>query len=106
MKQFCLVIMAMMLFAAAGAQKLDSRQMEENARQWALRMGAAKSVAISRVALEDIDRVAVFNIEGGGFVVVSGDSRARTVLGYSRTGRVSPAAMPDNMRYWLGPLRT
>ena len=102
MKPFCLFIVAMSLFAVANAQKLDSRQMEENARQWALRMGAAKSVAISRVDLEDIDRVAVFNIEGGGFVVVSGDSRARTVLGYSRTGRVSPAAMPDNMRYWLG----
>ena len=102
MKPICIFVVAMMLFAVADAQKLSPRQMEECAMEWALQMTDQKSVRISRVALKDMSDVAVFNIDGGGFVIVSGDSRARRVLGYSRTGNVDPSAMPENVRYWLG----
>ena len=102
MKPICIFVVAMMLFAVADAQKLSPRQMEEYAMEWALQMTDQKSVRISRVALKDMSDVAVFNIDGGGFVIVSGDSRARRVLGYSRTGNVDPSAMPENVRYWLG----
>ncbi len=52
MKPFSLFIMAMMLFAVANAQKLSPREMEENARLWALQMKAEKSAKVSRVAVE------------------------------------------------------
>ena len=92
----------MMLCVVAQAQKMDSQRMEANARQWAAGIVGSKSVQVSRVPVEGIERVGVFNIVGGGFVIVSDDSRARTVLGYSRTGSVNPSAIPDNVRYWLG----
>ena len=101
MKQFVFVA-AMMLCVAVQAQKLDSQQMEENARRWAAGIVGGKSVQVNRVQLEGIERVGVYNIAGGGFVIVSGDSRARSVLGYSRTGSVNPSAVPDNVRFWLG----
>ena len=47
----------------------------------------------------------VFNAsDGKGYVVVSGDDRTEQVLGYSSTGHINPAAMPDNMKYYLGEL--
>ena len=102
MQRLCFFVVAMMLCVVAQAQKMDSQRMEANARQWAAGIVGSKSVQVSRVPVEGIERVGVFNIVGGGFVIVSDDSRARTVLGYSRTGSVNPSAIPDNVRYWLG----
>ena len=42
-----------------------------------------------------------FNVEGGGFVIASGDDRTLPVLGYSLTGSIDTDNMPDNMRSWL-----
>ena len=42
-----------------------------------------------------------FNLDGGGFIIASGDSRALPVLGYSDNGNIDWDQMPDNMRYWL-----
>ena len=44
----------------------------------------------------------VFNRgENEGFVIVSSDDRARTILGYTDTGRWDENDMPTNMRAWL-----
>ncbi len=54
---------------------------------------------------EDKTACYVFNAsDGKGYVVVSGDDRTEQVLGYSSTGHIDPAAMPDNMKYYLGEL--
>ena len=37
------------------------------------------------------------NKEEGGFVIVSGDSRTATILGYSDEGAFDPANIPENM---------
>lgn len=37
----------------------------------------------------------------GGYVIVSGDDRFAPVLGYSESGVLNEAQMPDNMRAWL-----
>ena len=42
-----------------------------------------------------------FNIEGGGYVIASGDDRTIPILGYSLTGSIDADDMPDNMRSWL-----
>ena len=41
------------------------------------------------------------NKEEGGFVIVSGDSRTATILGYSDEGSFDPANIPENMAEWL-----
>ena len=43
----------------------------------------------------------VFNNDGGGFVIVSGDDRAQQVLGYSDTGRIDYDRLPQEARNWL-----
>ena len=48
------------------------------------------------------DAYYVFNAgNNGGFVIVSGDERLGTILGYSTEGRFDAEAVPDNMRAWL-----
>ena len=44
----------------------------------------------------------VFNIENnGGFIIVSGDERAKDILGYSDDGSFDITNIPENFRYWL-----
>ena len=43
----------------------------------------------------------IFNCEGGGYVIVSGDDRTFEILGYSCTGHIDPATIPSNMKSWL-----
>lgn len=43
----------------------------------------------------------VCNIQGGGFVIVSGDDRFKDVLGYSANGTFGEAELPEGLRYWL-----
>ncbi len=45
--------------------------------------------------------VYAFNCSGGGYVLVSGDERAASVLGFSRQGSLDADRMPLNMRNWL-----
>lgn len=40
----------------------------------------------------------VFNLTGGGFVIVSGDDRTQEILGYSTAGPFSYADIPDGLR--------
>ena len=42
-----------------------------------------------------------FNIDGGGFVIVSGEDRASQVLGFSDKGRLDFNNMPDNLKALL-----
>ena len=46
----------------------------------------------------------ILNMEGGGYVIVSGDDRFRDILGYSTTGCVNIDEMPDGMQSLLSNL--
>lgn len=44
----------------------------------------------------------VFNTENNnGFVIVSGDDRAETILGYTEKGSYDEENMPENFRWWM-----
>ena len=44
----------------------------------------------------------IYNIGvNGGFVIVSGDDRAKTILGYANTGSFNSKFIPDGVKYWL-----
>lgn len=47
------------------------------------------------------DYLHVFNIDGGGYIIVSGDDRTEEILGYSITGTFDANNIPDNMRAFL-----
>lgn len=42
------------------------------------------------------------NEKNGGFVIVSADDRAETILGYADSGYFNIDSISDNMAYWLG----
>ena len=42
-----------------------------------------------------------FNIAGGGYVIVSGDSRTYQILGYSDSGSLDLADMPEPLQAWI-----
>ncbi|GHV09943.1 hypothetical protein FACS1894162_1840 [Bacteroidia bacterium] len=45
----------------------------------------------------------VFNRSNNtGFVIIAGDDRAKTVLGYSDNGHFDVENLPSNIKYWLG----
>ena len=43
--------------------------------------------------------------DGGGFVIISGEDRARPVLGLSEKGHFEPDGMPDNVKWWMENLK-
>lgn len=43
----------------------------------------------------------ICNVEGEGFVVVSGDDRFKEILGYSTNGTYDQNNMPDGFAYWM-----
>ena len=47
------------------------------------------------------EKIYAFNLEGGGYVIASGDSRALPVLGYSDSGHIDWENMPASMKWWL-----
>lgn len=44
----------------------------------------------------------IFNIKGGGFIIVSGEDHATPVLGYSDKGQIDVVNMPDALKGLLG----
>lgn len=48
----------------------------------------------------------IYNNAGGGFVIISGDTGAKTVLGYSMTGSFSVNGMPEQLSSWLEDYRS
>ena len=47
----------------------------------------------------------VFNIEGGGFVIVAGDDAVNPILAYSYENSFRSEGMPDNLAAWMDGLR-
>ena len=61
---------------------------------------AAFSVDL-RKAETDMQSLYVFNVDGGGYVIVSGDDRVEPIIGYSDKGTIDKNTMPCNMRFML-----
>ena len=94
------------------AQQLTEQQAMERALQYmnsgkasakARRMAASPNggrMKLKAIPVE-AEKIYAFNMEGGGFVIASGDQRTLPVLGYSDSGSIDWARMPENMRSWL-----
>lgn len=108
-----LVIILSAVCTVAMAQSIGKERARDIAVSFAIEKGMAKShdnspVNITKMTgknrLADFDNAAfhVFNFgNDGGFVIVSDDSRAPEVLGYSDKGHVTPDNMPTQMAEWL-----
>ena len=92
------------------AAPVDREQAMEKARQFYNGQGQVmKARSLRRVprannvSIElESDCFYVFNAgEDAGYVIISGDDRTPSVLGYSDSGSFSAEDMPENMRAWL-----
>ena len=108
MKRPLVLLLLVLMTAAVWAQQISEEQARDRALKYLTTNDAAQSrgmkVAMNRKlvrARTDAKSIYAFNLEGGGYVIASGDSRALPVLGYSDTGTIDWDRMPDNMRAWL-----
>ena len=108
MKRQLFLLVLVLMTAGVWAQQISEEQARDRALKYLTTNGAAKArgmnVASDRkatTAKTDAKSIYAFNLEGGGYVIASGDSRALPVLGYSATGTIDWDRMPDNMRAWL-----
>ena len=110
MKRILTLIVPVLAIATAFAQPITEQEAMERALQYLSsgKVTNGRMLAPARkgsIKLEsapvEADGIYAFNMENGGFIVASADSRTLPVLGYSTTGSIDWDNMPDNMREWL-----
>ena len=107
MKRFYTFVCVSLLAVAAVAQQLTEEEAMRRAVQYlnsSSRQAKARG-AVSRGSLKaarvETKGTYAFNLDGGGYVIASADSRTLPVLGYSDTGTFDWEQLPENMRSWL-----
>ena len=106
-KNVLLSFLLALLTVSVWAQKISEQQARERVLQFlsdntsAMSRGLHTRGVQMEAAKVEAKSIYAFNIEGGGYVIASGDKRALPVLGYSDTGTIDWDRMPDNMRAWL-----
>ena len=110
MKRNLLLILCIVAVTIATAESVTPQQALEQARSFMQRReadGSRPKKAPGRQALQlkmvgEESGLYLFNVsDGEGFVIVSNDDRTAPILGYSDSGKLDPARMPENMRWWL-----
>ena len=111
MKKILLVVVLVFSIAGAYAQHLTEQQAMERALQYLNDKSTSSTTHKAaparnrKTTLEsaqvEASGIYAFNIEDGGFIIASADSRTLPVLGYSTSGSIDWDNMPDNMRSWL-----
>ena len=106
MKKY-LIIVSVLIAIGMQAQPISEQQARDRAVKFLNTNAKARG---HRAAVKNRELKAVkveaqslyaFNLEDGGYIIASGDSRALPVLGYSTSGSIDWEQMPDNMRAWL-----
>lgn len=105
MKKVLLTTVLLVATLMISAQVISQQQAKERAAAFLKSSTGAARRAVSQSQMEAaavaVDNIYAFNLEGGGFVIASGDERALPVLGYSTSGKLDWDNMPANMRWWL-----
>mgnify|MGYP002404812065 FL=1 len=95
-----MILMVLLLFAASMlAQQLSEQEAKQKALAF-LTKGRRANQQL-HTAKGNLEKLFAFNVDGGGYVIVSGDRRTLPILGYSDEGVIDFNNMPDNMQAWL-----
>ena len=95
-----MILMVLLLFAASMlAQQLSEQEAKQKALAF-LTKGRRANQQL-HIAKGNLEKLFAFNVDGGGYVIVSGDRRTLPILGYSDEGVIDFNNMPDNMQAWL-----
>ena len=117
MRKFSLIILALLfVFTAINARQRNKQEAQEIANRFfsktILHSGAQKASATDKSIRLLYSKASdnqstdaffyVFSRNGdNGFVIVSGDDKAREILAYSDSNIFDPQNIPDNMKNWL-----
>ena len=104
-------VMLALTVATMTAANVDSRAAQAKAIQFMNSQSGTRFMAspanmklthaeASQVKADAVDYY-VFNMEGGGYIIVSGDDRAEEILGYG-SGHMDVNNLPSNVAWWLG----
>ena len=99
-----------MIAAGAKASPVSQGEALKSAREFFAARGCHENITVTGSARASravsdggITPYYIFNVENdGGYVVISADDRARTVLAYSDSGNLSEENMPEACALWLG----
>ncbi len=86
---------------AAGTNQPIAQRMQAARRTQSI--SQPMQLAYTQVQDNQTPALYIFNNEqaDGGFVIVSADDNARTILGYADSGTFTEEDIPDNLRFWL-----
>ena len=110
MKRLLFAILAIGITTSIWAEPISREQALRQAQQFLLQKGKSKVLVQAETSMSKArtkggqipDYYYVFNAgQNEGFVIVSGDDRAVTVLGYSDKGSFDVDQIPSNMAAWL-----
>ena len=106
MKKLLFLLLAFMSTIAVNAEQVSRQQALQKAQLFmpGKQFGEARSFARTGSPV-DKEPFYIFNAEGkNGFVIISGDDRTPSILGYAEQGSLEEDQMPDNMKWWLDNL--
>lgn len=114
MRRVLFIVISFMCLFALGMQDASAQQVKEaQAKEKAMAFfrGTNQNKSSMRKAPRKVPKLSlannrdeffIYNDEtNGGYVIISGDERAETVLGYSYEGTYDEAHIPDNFRWWM-----
>lgn len=100
MKHLLAIALTGLAFLSQGAN-IPHEQAAKNAYQFATKLHNGKQIELSKVVLNGYKYIDIYNINCGGYVIVSTDDRTLPILAYAQKGDINPQSIPDGMKYWL-----
>lgn len=100
MKHIVIILATVLGLNAALAASISPKQAQRNAAEFLFQQ-QGRHVQLSPVVINEINKLYIFNISSGGFVVASSDDRTLPILGYSNTGHITPQTVNNNFIFWL-----
>lgn len=106
MKKLFLLLITLTAATAASAATINRQQARQQAAQFlqqhGVQLGTEPATVRGRRTQAADQPLYVFNTTNNrGFVVVSGDDRTDTILGYTLQGSYDDADLPENLRQWF-----
>ncbi len=107
----CVLAAAGMMTASAGNISVDAARqaasdfMKHNvAAQGMFKAPAVADIKLAHAEASSVEGNAyyVFNIQGGGWIIIAGDDRAKQVLAYNTEGSLDMNNLPENTKAYLG----
>ena len=107
-KNLCIVLALLLATSSVYAAPISKEQAQQKAAAFALEKG--RSLSSNKSAVHRAPKAKgqadspyyVFDMAAdGGFVIVSGDDRTRSIIGYTEAGNFDENTIPENMKSWL-----